>query len=58
MSHRAGKKPDLLFTMYSNINSNELPTNCSSLLSRLICQDFFFPLAHVALHLEPLKIIF
>ena len=35
-------KPALLFTTYSSINSKELTTNCSSLLSRLIGQHFFF----------------
>lgn len=56
-SQGRGKKPDLLFTVYSRINSNELAKNCSSLLSRLICQYFFFLLLMRALHLEPLKII-
>lgn len=56
-SQGRGKKPDLLFTVYSRINSNELAKNCSSLLSRLICRYFFFLLLMRALHLEPLKII-
>lgn len=50
ISPEAGKKKlGLLFTIYSNINSNELTKNCSSLLSRLICQDiYFFSFTHMA----------
>ena len=57
ISHEAGEKNwPIIFTMFSNINSSDLTKNYSSLLSRLICQDFF-PLTHVVLHFELLKLI-